>query len=178
MFYRFYMLFILVWHWLNQKFTWDGESLGKYVCLFWQCFLLHTRRRGAEDGLWWPSEHGVSMTGYDDPQKARCWWRVMMTLRIQDVDDSLWWPPEGEVLMTGYDDPQNMGCRWWVMMTLRTQGVDDGLRWPPEAEVPMMGYDDPQNTRYRWLVMMTPVKWQHISVSHSSILGKVFPREL
>ena len=103
---------------------------GEICVPIWQCFLLHTRRWGAEDGLWWPSEHGVSMMGYDDPQKARCWWRVMMTLRIQDVDDSLWWPPEGEVLMTGYDDPQNTGCRWRVTMTPRSWGADDGLWWP------------------------------------------------
>ena len=130
MFYRFYMLFIPVWHWLNQKFTWDGESLGKYVCLFGSAFYC-------------TPEGEVLKMGYDDPQNTGCRWWVMMTPRRQGADDGLWWPSEYRMSMTAYDDPQKVRCWWQVMMTLRTQGVDDGLRWPPEAEVPMMGYDDP-----------------------------------
>ena len=173
------MLFILVRHWLNQKCTWDGKLLsGKCVRLFWQCFLLHARRQGANDGLWWPSEHGVPMAGYDDPQNTGYWCWVMMTLRTRGANDGLWWPQEHGVLMTGYDDPQNMGCRWRVMMTLRTRGTDAGLWWPSEYDVPMMGYDDAKNTGCRWWVRMTSVKWQHISVSHRGVLEKVFPREL
>ena len=148
------MLFILVRHWLNQKCTWDGKLLSGEMC----APLL-----------------AVLSTAC---QKARCQWRVMMTLRTRGADGGLWWPSEHGVLMLGYDDPQNTRCQWWVMMTLRTRGTDAGYWWPSEYEVPMMGYDDAKNTGCRWWVRMTSVKWQHISVSHRGVLEKVFPREV
>lgn len=131
MFYRFYMLFILVWHWLNQKFTWDDESLSGEMCAAllavlstarqnkkcWWWVMMTLRTRGVDDGLWWP-------------QKVRCRWWVMMTHRRWGANDQLWWPPEGEVPMTGYDDPWNMRYRWRVMMTPRRWGANGGLWWP------------------------------------------------
>lgn len=76
------MLFILVQHWLNQKMYtgWWVAVWGNVCAPLWQCFLLCARRRGADGGLWWPS------------QNTGCQWWVMMIPRTWGTNDGLGWP--------------------------------------------------------------------------------------